>query len=119
MTGAARHKIVGVCPAARGAVLAETMRTHPSPVWVVVAPDLRLAEQLAEDTGFFWAAQGSCPPIETLVFPESMPDSRDMREVFTASGERLTVLSRLREARSARPAGAPVLAVFATPTSLL
>jgi transcription-repair coupling factor (superfamily II helicase) len=119
MTGAARHKIVGVCPAARGAVLAETMRAHPSPVWVVVATDLRSAEQLAEDTGFFWAAQGPGTAIEALVFPESIPDSRDMREAFAASGDRLTVLSRLREARSGRPAGAPVLAVFATPTSLL
>ena len=53
MTRAGRHTIVGVSPAARGAVIAETMRAHPSPVWVVVAPDLRAAEQLAEDVGFF------------------------------------------------------------------
>jgi len=121
MTGAARHKIVGICPAARGAVLAETMRARPSAVWLVVNPDLKAAEQLAEDTGFFWNATGPGPALETLVFPESIPDSRDMREAFAASGDRLTVLSRLREARAAAggaSAGA-VLAVFATPTSLL
>jgi transcription-repair coupling factor (superfamily II helicase) len=117
MTGAVRHKIVGVCPAARGAVLADTMRGHTSGVWIVVAPDLRAAEQLAEDAAFFNRALGAGDPIETLVFPESIPDSRDMREAFAASGDRLTVLSRLREAR-ATP-GAAVLAVFATPTSLL
>jgi transcription-repair coupling factor (superfamily II helicase) len=120
MTGAARHKIVGVCPSARGAVLAEAMGARPSPVWVVVAPDLKAAEQLAEDAGFFWRASGSPPALEALVFPESIPDSRDMREAFAASGDRLTVLSRLREARSGGSAAAlPTLAVFATPTSLL
>ena len=112
MTGAARHRIVGVCAPARGAVLAQAMRSHPSPVWLVVAPDLRAAEQLSEDAGFFWRAAGG-GPLETLVFPESMADSRDMREAFAASGERLTVLSRLR----AGSAGA--LAVFTTPSSLL
>ncbi len=121
MTGAARHKILGVCRAARGAVLAEAMRANPSPVWVVIAQDLRAAEQLAEDTGFFWRAGGPGPALEALVFPESMPDSRDMREAFAASGDRLTVLSRLREARTAAGGapGAAALAVFATPTSLL
>ncbi len=121
MTGATRHKILGVCPAARGAVLAETMRARPAPVWVVVAPDLRAAEQLAEDTALFWAAAAPGPALETLVFPESIPDSRDMREAFAASGDRLTVLSRLREARRAagEPQGGTALAVFATPTSLL
>jgi transcription-repair coupling factor (superfamily II helicase) len=121
MTGAARHKIVGVCPAARGAVLAEAMRARPSSVWIVVAQDLKAAEQLAEDTGFFWRAPGQGPGMETLVFPESIPDSRDMREAFAASGDRLTVLSRLRGARAAAGTaqGGAVLAVFATPTSLL
>jgi len=116
MSGATRHKIVGVCPAARGAVLAETMRAHPSPVWVVISPDLKASEQLAEDAAFFARASGAA--IETLVFPESIPDSRDMREAFAASGDRLTVLSRLRERRT-DPSGRAALAVFATPTSLL
>ncbi|MGA7724713.1 MAG: transcription-repair coupling factor [Opitutaceae bacterium] len=121
MTGASRHKILGVCPAARGAVLAESMRAHPSPVWVVVAPDLKSAEQLAEDTAVFLGAAAGAPRLEALVFPESIPDSRDMREAFAASGDRLTVLSRLREARAPLPGNAPgtILAVFATPSALL
>jgi transcription-repair coupling factor (superfamily II helicase) len=119
MTMAERHKIVGVCPAARGAVVAETMRAHPSPVWVVVAPDLKAAEQLAEDTVFFAASYGATAPVEALVFPESIPDSRDMREAFAASGDRLTVLSRLRGLRDAGAKHEAPLAVFATPSSLL
>jgi transcription-repair coupling factor (superfamily II helicase) len=121
MTGAVRHKIVGVCPAARGAVIAETMRAHPSPVWLVVAQDLRAAEQLADDVGFFARALGCGPPFQALVLPESVPDSRDIREAFAASADRLTVLSGLRAAR-AHPAPAKdgsLLAVFATPSSLL
>jgi len=121
MSGAARHKIVGICPAARAAVLAETMREHPSPVWLVVAPDLPAAEQLAEDAAFFWGASNPGSRLETHVFPESIPDSRDMREAFAASGDRLTVLSRLREVLGRKKGGperAP-LAIFATPTSLL
>ncbi|HXQ82340.1 MAG TPA: CarD family transcriptional regulator, partial [Opitutaceae bacterium] len=121
MTGAARHKIVGVCPAARGAVIAETMRAHPSPVWLVVAQDLKAAEQLAEDVGFFASATGGGPAFRGLVFPESIPDSRDIREAFAASGDRLTVLSALRAARASRLAAqdVSVVAVFATPSSLL
>ena len=121
MTGAARHRIVGVCAAARGAVIAQAMREHSSPVWLVVAPDLRIAEQLAEDVGFFARAQANGPRVEALVFPESMPDSRDMREAFAASGDRLTVLSKLREARALSGGGRSesLLAVFTTPASLL
>jgi transcription-repair coupling factor (superfamily II helicase) len=112
MTGAATHRLVGVCAAARGAVIAEAMRAHPSPAWLVVAPYKAVAEQLAEDTSFF-AGTGGGAPVESLVFPESIADSRDMREAFAASGERLTVLSRLRE-RSGVP-----LAIFATPAALV
>jgi transcription-repair coupling factor (superfamily II helicase) len=116
-----RQKIVGVCPAARGAVLAEVMRSHPSPVWVVVEADLKAAEQLAEDASFFASARHGGAGLEVLVFPESIPDSRDMREAFAASGDRLTVLSRLREAllRKGWVSDGPSLAVIATPTSLL
>lgn len=110
-----RHKVLGVCPAARGAVLAECVRRSPSPVWVVVAADLKLAEQLAEDTAFFQKASGG--QMETLVFPESLADSRDMREAFAASGDRLTVLSKLRERLSS--SGSATLAVFSTPSALL
>jgi len=121
MSGATRHKIVGVCPAARGAVIAELMGAEPSPVWVVVAQDLKAAEQLAEDTTFFVNARGRGAGLRALVFPESIPDSRDMREAFAASGDRLTALTRLREVM-ARGAAAPPgasLVLFATPTSLL
>ncbi len=93
------------------------MRTHPAPVWVVVAADLKAAEQLAEDVRFFAGAGGADPAPETVVFPESIPDSRDMREAFAASGDRLTVLSRLREALTG--GGPATLALFTTPTSLL
>ena len=71
---------------------------HPAPVWLVVTEDARAAEQLAEDIGFFHRAAKLAPP-EILVFPESIPDSRDMREAFAASSDRLNVLSRLRSPR--------------------
>ena len=120
MNGAVRHKVLGVCPAARGAVLAEIFREHPSAVWVVVAADLKGAEQLAEDAAFFAKAIPGGPAIQALVFPESMADSRDMREAFAASGDRLTVLSKLREALGGQGgAAAPVLVVFSTPSALL
>ncbi|HZZ18217.1 MAG TPA: DEAD/DEAH box helicase, partial [Opitutaceae bacterium] len=120
MSGAARHKIVGVSPSARGAVLSELIADKPTPVWVIVAADLRAAEQLSEDVSFFLRAQGADAPPEALVFPESIPDSRDMREAFAASGDRLTVLSRLRDILfSAKPGQVRDLAVFTTPTALL
>ena len=94
-----RHKLTGICPAARGAVLAELVRRHSAPVWLVVTEDLKAAEHLAEDALFFHQAAGATRPLQALVFPESMPDSRDMREAFAASSDRLTVLSRLRATR--------------------
>jgi transcription-repair coupling factor (superfamily II helicase) len=105
-----RHKLTGICAPARGAVVETLTRTHPAPVWVVVAADLRSAEQLAEDIAFFHeAAAGTAnskgAPLEVLVFPESMPDSRDMREAFAASADRLTVLSRLRATRNLGASG--------------
>jgi transcription-repair coupling factor (superfamily II helicase) len=118
MSTPGRHKHVGVCPAARGAVIAELVRSHPASAWIVISQDLKAAENLAEDARFFSAAFGASPPLEALAFPESIPDSRDMREAFAASGDRLTVLSRLRERRSS-PGSPPSLAVFATPASLL
>lgn len=117
-----RIKLTGVCPPARGAVLAELARGHPSPVWLVVADELKLAEQLAEDAAFFHRSSGGNPAgIETLIFPESMPDSRDMREAFAASADRTTVLSRLRAARSVSQLSAlhSQLFVFTTPAALL
>jgi len=32
-----RFKLTGICPPARGAVLAGLLRTHAAPVWLVVA----------------------------------------------------------------------------------
>jgi transcription-repair coupling factor (superfamily II helicase) len=119
MSGAARHKIVGVCASARGAVLAELIASSSAPVWVVVAADLRAAEQLAEDAAFFLKAQGTADLPAALVFPESIPDSRDMREAFAASGDRLTVLSTLRESLASRSADTRGLAIFTTPTALI
>jgi len=119
-----RIKLTGVCPPARGAVIAELTRGHPAPVWLVVAEELKHAEQLAEDIAFFHRSAGGNPAsIETLVFPESMPDSRDMREAFAASADRTTVLSRLRAARSVTQLSGfspqVSLVVLTTPAALL
>ena len=113
-----RFKLTGVCPPARGAVVAELARAHPAPVWLVVAEDLKAAESLAEDIAFFYVAAGGARPLQPLVFPESMPDSRDMREAFAASAERVTVLSRLRATR-ALTAAPDTLVVVTTPAALL
>ncbi len=121
-----RHKITGVCPPARGAIIAELARAHPAPVWLVVTENLKAAEQLAEDIAFFHAAAapdaGRAARTErlhtTLVFPESMPDGTEMREAFAASSDRLTVLSRLRAKRS-HLAAPDTLVVVSTPAALL
>ena len=113
-----RHKLTGVCPAARGAVVAELGRAHPAPVWLVVAEDLNAAEHLAEDIALFATVADPARRQQMLVFPESMPDTRDMREAFAASSDRLTVLSRLRALRglSATP---DRLVIVTTPAALL
>ncbi len=118
VVAAARFKLTGVCPPARGAVLAELTHAHPSPVWVVVAGDLKAAEQLAEDVALFHGAARHPGVQTTLVFPESLPESRDMREAFAASNDRFTVLSRLRAVRSTPHAGES-LVVVTTPGALL
>ena len=118
----ARAKHTGVCPPARGAVLAELLRRHPAPVWLVVADTLKAAEQLAEDCALFHAAAGEkSAPLETLVLPEALTESRDMAEAFAASADRQAVLSRLRATRTFTSAltTAPALAVFTTPAALL
>ena len=124
-----RAKHVGVCPPARGAVIAELARAHPAPAWVVVAGDARLAEQLAEDVAFFQGAEGTkgtqgtkgtegtngtngTSGAEIFVFPESAAGAQEMREAFAASADRLTVLSALRKR------GRPKI-VFTTPAALL
>ncbi|HTB79645.1 MAG TPA: transcription-repair coupling factor [Opitutaceae bacterium] len=117
-----RFKLTGICPPARGAVLAGLLRTHAAPVWLVVAAELRAAETLAEDLALFHHAAGGRPPLETVVLPESLPDSRDMREAFAASSDRLTVLSKLRARRNfsgSSPAHDSPLIVLTTPAALL
>ncbi|HVU23107.1 MAG TPA: transcription-repair coupling factor, partial [Opitutus sp.] len=119
---AIRHKLTGICPPARGAVIDHLTRAHPAPVWIVAAADLRAAEELAEDTSFFHEAGGGSVPRETLVFPESMPDARDLREAVAASNDRLTVLSRLRATRSTSSqvsALSSQLFILTTPAALL
>jgi transcription-repair coupling factor (superfamily II helicase) len=115
---AQRHKLTGVCPPARGAVVAELCRAHPASVWLVIAEDLKAAEHLADDVLFFHAASGNVRPLQALVFPESLQDSRDMREAFAASSDRLTVLSRLRALRGLG-ATPDTLVVATTPAALL
>jgi transcription-repair coupling factor (superfamily II helicase) len=117
-----RCKLTGVCPPARAAVLATLLRQRPAPVWIVVADELRVAGQLAEDVMFFQAAAAGVPALEARVFPESQADSRDLREAFLASSDRLAVLSRLRPTRRLAafdPARAPSLLVATTPAALL
>jgi transcription-repair coupling factor (superfamily II helicase) len=113
-----RRKLTGICPAARGAVIAELCRRHPAPAWLVVAESLKLAEHLAEDIQFFHTAAGGGRPKTTLVFPEAMPDGGDMREAFAASNDRLTVISRLRATRGLLSTP-DTLVVVTTPAALL
>ncbi len=121
-----RLKLTGICPAARGAVLAELTHAYPAPVWLVVTDELKIAEQLAEDVAFFRhaaVAAGNSSALAVHVFPESMPDHRDMREAFAASSDRLAVLSKLRALRT--PSGTQLraahsqLLIFSTPAALL
>jgi len=117
-----RCRLIGVCPPARAAVLASLVRQQPAPVWLVIAEELRVAEQLAEDILLFHSAAEDLRPLEVRVFPESLADSRDQREAFTASSDRLTVLSKLRATRSLAVFGdprLPSLVVATTPTALL
>ena len=103
----ARTLHTGVCPPARGAVVAGLVRATPAPGWLVVAADWKLAGRLAEDIAFFAEAGASDGALETMVFPASLADSRDMREAFAASAARMRVLSRLRElAGNRRPGSA-------------
>ncbi len=113
-----RRKLTGVCPPARGAVFAALAREYPAPVWLVVTDTLKAAEHLAEDIAFFHLASGSPRPCQTLVFPESMQDSSEMREAFAASSDRLTVLSRLRAVRGLNSTP-DTLVVVTTPAALL
>ena len=112
------RRLTGVCPAARGAVLAALTGRERTPVWLVVTPTLREAELLAEDTAFFHRALGSPAPLAALVFPESVQETAEMREAFAASSDRLAVLSRLRAVRGLA-ATPDTLVVTTTPAALL
>ncbi len=117
-----RQKHIGICPPIRGAVIDELTRAQPSAVWLVVAPDLKHAEQLVEDIAFFHKASGEARGLDVLLFPESMADTREMREAFAASADRQTVLSRLRARHSSREGhavkSAATLVVVTTPPAL-
>jgi len=115
-----RCKLTGVCAPARAAVLATLLRDRPAPVWLVIAEEPRTAGQIAEDLLFFRGLTADAAPLDVRIFPESLADSRDQREAFTASSDRLTVLSSLRAARETTDAArASVLVVVATPAALL
>ncbi len=111
-----RLRLTGVCPPARGAVLAGLLRQRPAHVWLIVAETLKAAETLAEDLSFFDQSADGAPAAPVYVLPESMPEGRDMRETFAASADRTAVLSRLR-AVGRGDAGS--LTVVTTPTALL
>jgi transcription-repair coupling factor (superfamily II helicase) len=118
MSGPVWSKFTGVCGPARGAVVAECIRTRPARVWVAVTDDLRAAERLAEDVHFFLRASERAADCQTLLFPESIANSPDMREAFAASSDRLTVLSRLRGIPSAGGTTGTLL-IVTTPAALL
>ena len=110
-----RTNIAGVCPAARAWAVAELLRRHPAPVWLVVAEDPASVSSLSEDVALF-AEPGRT--LECTGFPEAHTDSRDMREAFHAASERLAVLSRLR-ARRGHPDPSSPLVVVTSPAALL
>ncbi|MFA5262829.1 MAG: transcription-repair coupling factor [Opitutaceae bacterium] len=113
-----RHKLVGVCPPARGAVLAAWLASNPGGAWLIVCPDMRCAEALAEDIPLFTRLNPKALPLETMVLPEAMPADADMREAFTASSDRMAILSKLGAA-SAAGSGVSPLAILTTPSALL
>jgi transcription-repair coupling factor (superfamily II helicase) len=117
-----RSQLTGVTAPAWGAVLAQQLRDSHAPVWLVVTPTLKVAEQLAEDLGFFALASGQSRLPSILVLPESMPTDGDMREAFAASADRTTVLSRLRATRQTTKLTSPKvgpLVVFTYPKALV
>ncbi len=133
-----RHRLTGICPAARAVVVSELLSERKKPVSLIVIEDLRQAEAMSEDIRLFYAAMTEAKiakkdraDAEILVFPESIPDSRDLREAFVASSDRLNVLSKLKgrlshsdvkpEASDAKKKGkpSPALIVITTPSALL
>jgi len=130
--------VSGICPPARGLALAELIAAHPEQrLWLVVAPNAKTAEQLAEDIPFFQREEfllgtranrhapkkkGAAPPLPikgSWTLPEAMPDTRDMRDAFAASSQRLAVLSKLRELLVKEVGNSRPLILVTTPSALL
>ena len=120
-TSPSRVRLTGICPAAHPHALAQLLRTHPAPAWLVIHEDATRTDTLAEDIALFHAAQGNASPLEILTFPEAQPNHREMREAFNAASDRLAVLSQLRALRSSSPAPADSsrLLILTTPAALL
>ncbi|SDS66983.1 transcription-repair coupling factor [Opitutus sp. GAS368] len=111
-----RTKLTGICPAAQTHALAELLRQHPAPVWLVIHEEAQKNDALAEDIALFHAANAGKVPLEILSFPEAQ--TGEMREAFNAASDRLAVLSRLRGLRNAS-AKSGTLLVLTTPAALL
>ena len=117
-----RSKHTGVCAPARAAVISSLLQAQPAPVWLILVEEPRAAEQLAEDLLFFHAAAEDPRSLDVRVFPESPANLRNMREAFTASSDRLIVLSKLRAARpqaAGDAAKGASLVVVTTPAALV
>ncbi len=115
---APRQNITGICPPARAYALAHLIRTTPASLHLIVVPSQKLAEQLAEDLPLFLPTSTDS---SLLLFPESLPDSQDMREAFTASADRLAALSQLRSLKSVPHSPSPIasrLILLTTPAAL-
>jgi transcription-repair coupling factor (superfamily II helicase) len=112
------RQITGVCPPAKGAVLADLISREAAPVGFVICANLKQAEQLAEDMLLFAHQEyttGQNPDV--VVLPQSTTVDVDMREAFAVSADRTAVLSKLKAARSLarRAKGASPLIVFTFP----
>jgi transcription-repair coupling factor (superfamily II helicase) len=110
-----RLRLTGICPAAHPHAIAELLRRHPAPVWLLVHEEAQRTETLAEDIALFHAAAGA-GALEVLGFPEAQTDHREIREAFNAASDRLAVLSKLRSRRAA--AAPDTLLIITTPAAL-
>ena len=119
---AATRQIIGVCPPARGVVVTELIQSANAPVNLILCPDLKIAEQIAEDVALFHheSSTGSVE-LDIVVLPQSMATDADMREAFAASADRTTVLSKLRATRAHTKAHrkAPLLVVVSFPGAVV
>jgi len=133
-----RHRLTGVCPAARAVVISELLYERKKSVALIITEDLKQAEALSEDIKLFFSAiadkntpKQARVDAEILIFPESIPDTRDLREAFVASSDRLNVLSKLKgrlnhsgsetkaSLKNKKGKPSPALIVITTPSALL